>query len=241
MGASRYFSSKEDQTMWISKSVFITNFPEHFSSSDLWRVCNTYGKVVDVYIPLKKSKAGKKFAFVRFISIANLDRLIGNLCTIWIGRLHLHANQVRFQRNHKGGSPVVHHSVGKETHSVGKETPSSFADILKNKSQPHKDACLPTVVLDSIPAIVLDESCLVDKDLSCAVLGKIKDINALSNLYTLLEKEGSDKVHISYLGGYWVHIDTGSALSKENMCKHTGVSSWFSELRPANDLFVSDE
>nr|GFA74014.1 RNA-directed DNA polymerase, eukaryota, nucleotide-binding alpha-beta plait domain protein [Tanacetum cinerariifolium] len=34
---------------------------------DLWKVCNDYGTVVDVFIPNKKSKAGKCFAFVRFI------------------------------------------------------------------------------------------------------------------------------------------------------------------------------
>nr|GFB65776.1 hypothetical protein [Tanacetum cinerariifolium] len=34
---------------------------------DLWKVCNDYGTVVDVFIPNKKSKVGKRFAFVRFI------------------------------------------------------------------------------------------------------------------------------------------------------------------------------
>nr|GEW80401.1 RNA-directed DNA polymerase, eukaryota [Tanacetum cinerariifolium] len=34
---------------------------------DLWKVCNDYGTVVNVFIPNKKSKVGKRFAFVRFI------------------------------------------------------------------------------------------------------------------------------------------------------------------------------
>ncbi|GKA48916.1 RNA-directed DNA polymerase, eukaryota [Tanacetum coccineum] len=59
--------SKEDQTMKISKSIFVTNFPEGCTTRDLWKVCNDYGTVVDVFIPFKKSKAGKRFAFVRFI------------------------------------------------------------------------------------------------------------------------------------------------------------------------------
>nr|GFA71859.1 RNA-directed DNA polymerase, eukaryota, nucleotide-binding alpha-beta plait domain protein [Tanacetum cinerariifolium] len=41
---------------------------------DLWRVCGTYGTVVDVFIPVKRSKVGKRFAFVRFIKVVNLDR-----------------------------------------------------------------------------------------------------------------------------------------------------------------------
>ncbi|GJS02774.1 reverse transcriptase domain-containing protein [Tanacetum coccineum] len=98
MGDSRSFKSKEDLTQRISKSVFVTNFSDHLSARDLWNVCTAYGKVINVYIPLKKSKAGKKSAFVRFMKVDNLDRIIKNLCTIWIGRYRLHANPVRFQK-----------------------------------------------------------------------------------------------------------------------------------------------
>nr|GEX21787.1 zinc finger, CCHC-type [Tanacetum cinerariifolium] len=63
-----------------------------------------YGTVVDVFIPLKKSKVGKRFAFVRFVKVHNLVRLVENLCTIWIGRHHLFANQVRYERPQKNHS-----------------------------------------------------------------------------------------------------------------------------------------
>ncbi|GKB88906.1 RNA-directed DNA polymerase, eukaryota [Tanacetum coccineum] len=53
----------------ISKSVYVTNFPDSTSARDLWKVCSAYGTVVDVFIPFKKSKAGKRFAFVRFIKV----------------------------------------------------------------------------------------------------------------------------------------------------------------------------
>nr|GEW34497.1 RNA-directed DNA polymerase, eukaryota, nucleotide-binding alpha-beta plait domain protein [Tanacetum cinerariifolium] len=65
---------------------------------DLWKLCQSYGTVVDVYIPNRRSKAGKRFAFVWFIKFDNVDRLVGNLYTLWIGRMHLHANVVRFER-----------------------------------------------------------------------------------------------------------------------------------------------
>ncbi|GJR75137.1 RNA-directed DNA polymerase, eukaryota [Tanacetum coccineum] len=90
--------SKFDHTSKISKSVFITNFPDDCSSKDIWKVCKDYGTVIDVFIPNKKSKAGKRFAFVRFIRVLNFDRLIENLKTIWIGSFHLFANPVRFER-----------------------------------------------------------------------------------------------------------------------------------------------
>nr|GFA34889.1 RNA-directed DNA polymerase, eukaryota, nucleotide-binding alpha-beta plait domain protein [Tanacetum cinerariifolium] len=97
----RLYAFNEDHIKKISHSIYVTNFPDSASSRDLWRACNTYGTVVDVYIPLKKSQTGKRFAFVRFIKVFNLDRLVKNFCTIWIGHHHLYANQVRFERPHK--------------------------------------------------------------------------------------------------------------------------------------------
>ncbi|GJU39326.1 RNA-directed DNA polymerase, eukaryota, nucleotide-binding alpha-beta plait domain protein [Tanacetum coccineum] len=93
-----FLQSKIDQTSKISKSVFISNFPDDCSSMDLWKVCNGYGTVVDAFIPNKRSKAWKHFAFARFINVLNLDRLIENLKTIWIGRFHLSTNPARFER-----------------------------------------------------------------------------------------------------------------------------------------------
>nr|GFB04617.1 RNA-directed DNA polymerase, eukaryota, nucleotide-binding alpha-beta plait domain protein [Tanacetum cinerariifolium] len=91
------FRSNMDHACAIARSIFVTNFPDSTSSKDLWKLCQSYGTVADVYIPNRRSKAGKRFAFVRFIKVDNVDRLVGNLCTLWIGRMHLHANVVRFE------------------------------------------------------------------------------------------------------------------------------------------------
>ncbi|GJS92458.1 RNA-directed DNA polymerase, eukaryota [Tanacetum coccineum] len=90
--------SNADLTRTISKSIFVTNFPDNTTSADLWNICQMYGVVVDVYIPNRRSKVGKRFAFVRFIKVTNVERLVDNLCTLSIGRMHLHANVIRFER-----------------------------------------------------------------------------------------------------------------------------------------------
>nr|GFD34906.1 RNA-directed DNA polymerase, eukaryota, nucleotide-binding alpha-beta plait domain protein [Tanacetum cinerariifolium] len=92
-----------------------------------------YGKVIDVYIPLKNSKA----AFMRFIKVDNLDRLTGNLYTIWIGRLRLHANPVRFQREPRAS--MAQHTKGNEG-----ITNNSFASVLKTGVQNTKMAYDPS-------------------------------------------------------------------------------------------------
>ncbi|PWA47733.1 hypothetical protein CTI12_AA498410 [Artemisia annua] len=100
--------SNEDQVRSISKSVFVTNFPDSTTSSDLWRLCQTYGTVVDVFIPNRHSKVGKRYAFVRFIKVFNVERLVGNLCTLWIGRMHLQANMARFEHSSAPSSRTPH-------------------------------------------------------------------------------------------------------------------------------------
>ncbi|GJX93157.1 RNA-directed DNA polymerase, eukaryota [Tanacetum coccineum] len=129
--------SNVDHTRLISKSIFVTNFPDNTTSKDLWEVCKGYGTVVDVFIPDRKSKAGKRFAFVRFIKVDNVDRLVGNLCTLWIGRMHLHANVARFDR------PPIHSSRPNISTRPAANGASSFASVLKgnpNKNYSEDDS-----------------------------------------------------------------------------------------------------
>ncbi|GJV69077.1 nucleotide-binding alpha-beta plait domain-containing protein [Tanacetum coccineum] len=92
------FRTKEDDVAKISTSVFITNFPESCSAKELFQSCKQYGHVVDTFIPTKRSKNGRRFGFVRFINVFNEERLVNNLCTVWIDRFKLHANIARFHR-----------------------------------------------------------------------------------------------------------------------------------------------
>ncbi|GJT37555.1 RNA-directed DNA polymerase, eukaryota [Tanacetum coccineum] len=59
----------------------------------------------------------------------------------------------------------------------------------------------PSKVIDSSPTIVLDDECLIERDFSCFLIGKFKDINALPNLYLILSNEGFENVKLTHLGG----------------------------------------
>ncbi|GJZ81656.1 RNA-directed DNA polymerase, eukaryota, nucleotide-binding alpha-beta plait domain protein [Tanacetum coccineum] len=220
--------SKEDQTLKISKSVFITNFPEGSTAKDLWKVCNDYGAVVDVFIPFKKSKAGKCFAFVHFIKVINLERLVDNLCTIWMGKHHLHANVVRFQRPHKPNA-----FVPKGTNSGSVK--SSFASVIKEGNKVHASP------VNIEPALILDDSFIKEYDFSSSLMGKIKDVSAMPNLYTILSEEAFQNIKITYLGGMWVLLQLDSIATKEKLLNHIGVGSRFTIIKQASDSFESDE
>ncbi|GKE53023.1 nucleotide-binding alpha-beta plait domain-containing protein [Tanacetum coccineum] len=73
------FRSKEDDVSKISNSIFVTNFPDSFSAKDLFHSCKQYGHMVYSFIPTKWTKDGKRFGFVRFISVFNVKRLTSRM------------------------------------------------------------------------------------------------------------------------------------------------------------------
>nr|GEX57913.1 RNA-directed DNA polymerase, eukaryota [Tanacetum cinerariifolium] len=122
-----------------------------------------YGNVIGSFIPNRRSKIGKHFGFVRFIKTSNVDLLVNNLCTIWIGRFKLNANVVRFNRQplNKGShlsrgnakvhapseAPVFkgsHFPVTKGgTHGLS----NSYIQAFKSGSNSHNDVKRPTPTL----------------------------------------------------------------------------------------------
>ncbi|GKG00752.1 RNA-directed DNA polymerase, eukaryota, partial [Tanacetum coccineum] len=100
---------------------------------------------------------------------------------------------------------------------------------------------VPRVPVLSTSALVLDESCVISCDLACYVMGKVKDIESIPNLRTLLSKEGFPKVKLSYLRGLWVMIELENEASKRSLLDYVGVKSWFHIMQEATQDFVSEE
>nr|GEU29724.1 RNA-directed DNA polymerase, eukaryota [Tanacetum cinerariifolium] len=153
--------------------------------------CQVYGRVIDAFIPNRRSKAGNKFGFVRFIHIKDIDRLVRNLCTIWVGRFRLHANVARFQRNplNKKQNDKVYNEVPTIPARVPCNSKGVFAShnsyvgAVKNKEYKQDTE------ENSIPSLVLDESCFIQYDYSLALKGKVADYILLTNLKRVLIKE----------------------------------------------------
>ncbi|GJW77123.1 nucleotide-binding alpha-beta plait domain-containing protein [Tanacetum coccineum] len=162
----------------------------------LWNACKQYGHVVDAFIPNKRSKAGKRFGFVHFIKVFDVERLVGNLCTVWIGRHRIHANAARFHRP-KGST-------------------SSHQPAMKGKIRNGEN--------DSKPVLVLDDSCVNTQDYSCCLNGKVKEVGVLENLKVALGNEGFTDIDLRYMGGLWVMIAFDSVEAKEKFLLSTGFT-----------------
>ncbi|GJW23891.1 RNA-directed DNA polymerase, eukaryota [Tanacetum coccineum] len=155
------YRTMEDDVAKISTSVFITNFPESCSAKDLFQSCKQYGHIVNTFITTKRSKTGKRFGFVRFINVFNEERLVNNLCTVWIVRSRLHANIARYHR-----------------------TPLNETNVKSNKPGDIKSNSIHVAKKDT-RANGVGNSYVHSKDLSKSLFGRVKQFALLANLRTV--------------------------------------------------------
>ncbi|GJY54167.1 nucleotide-binding alpha-beta plait domain-containing protein [Tanacetum coccineum] len=234
------FKTKEDDVAKISTSIYVSNFPEVFSAKDLFHACKKYGHVIDSFIPFKKSKDGKRFGFVRFINVFNTERLVSNLCTIWVGRSKFHANVARFHRTpvkiNKASKDNVYEPKRKSNvnENGSSNAGKSYAHVLKTHNSFEALDC------ESAPSIVLDDDCLNSRDLSKTLLGRVKEFASLSNLKVVLKNEGFDEIKLQYMGELWVLLEFPSSKIKELFQENRGVGSWFSVLKQTSTEFVPE-
>ncbi|KAJ4827490.1 hypothetical protein Tsubulata_006837 [Turnera subulata] len=83
-------------------SIYVEKISVSWSPLDLYRIMSKYGEVMDVYIPRKMNRQGKKFCFVRFRVVADAQRLLSN-----IQRMHVEKDTVKVQANNEMAKGVT--------------------------------------------------------------------------------------------------------------------------------------
>lgn len=73
-------------------TYYFTNFPDSYGVEDTRKVFHKWGRVRDVFIPLKKDKFGKRFGFFKFQDVHAPKALEAKLDGIWLGSHRLMAN-----------------------------------------------------------------------------------------------------------------------------------------------------
>nr|GEV57968.1 RNA-directed DNA polymerase, eukaryota, reverse transcriptase zinc-binding domain protein [Tanacetum cinerariifolium] len=197
--------------------------------------------VVDAYIPYRRSKAGKRFGFVRFIKVLDVDRLVNNLCTVWVRRHKLQANIPRFQREplkrHSSPHNIDEVKMGNsgDTYNSNwvKGASNSYTRVVKGYQNSKMDSY-------SSPVMVLDDSCLKEKDYSLCLMGKIKDFATLANLKVVVGDEGFDNLKFKYMEGYWVMMEFQTEVTKLKFQENSFMNTWFSQIQLASSDFNTD-
>nr|GEY04579.1 RNA-directed DNA polymerase, eukaryota [Tanacetum cinerariifolium] len=156
--------TKEDDLAKISTSLFVTNFPNTCSAKDLFNSCKQYGHVVDAYIPLKRSKAGKRFGFVRFQRPPVKENKSASL----------NGGDLNFNSKTNGSTYVYRNKKD----SGGQ----SYVNVVKGPNQNGSRDIEP-------PTMVLEDNCILSKDMTMCLLGRVKDFVSLANMKVLFNNE----------------------------------------------------
>nr|GEV44814.1 RNA-directed DNA polymerase, eukaryota [Tanacetum cinerariifolium] len=154
----------------------------------------------------------------------------------------IQANIARFRR-----SPLNNNNV-KSKHSKARESGGAYDIRTKGVSNSSlfasvvaKNPNTSAVEVENVPAIVLEDDCLKTNDLSCSLMGRVKEFAALTNLKSALRNEGFVDIKIQFLGELWVLLDFKSSKIKDSFQGNVGAKSWFTKIIQASEPELVEE
>lgn len=84
-------------------SFYFTRFSEDTTEEELWQHFKKAGNVREIFISKKRNRNGRRYGFVRFIGVDNVQQLERRLDNIVLGGLKLYVNNPKYERS-KGGA-----------------------------------------------------------------------------------------------------------------------------------------
>ncbi|GKC80778.1 hypothetical protein Tco_1131552, partial [Tanacetum coccineum] len=90
------------------------------------------------------------------------------------------------------------------------------------------------VVEKTLPAVTLDDDCLITRNLSNSLLSRVKAFASLANLKITLSNEGFADVKIQYMGEFWVMLEFASQKKMKMFQANVSIGSWFSDTKAAS-------
>nr|GEU77011.1 nucleotide-binding alpha-beta plait domain-containing protein [Tanacetum cinerariifolium] len=202
---------------------------------DVYKISTSYGHVVDTIIPNKRSKTGRRFGFVRFINVVNEERLVNNLCTVWIDRFKLHVNIARFHRTPLNEKKSMLKKADGVKKDVGvNEVGNSYVHVVKGQMQPENKES------EATPVLVLSDECMLSNDLSKSLFGRAKQFASLANIRKAVSNEGFADIKIQYMGELWVLLEFVSGDSMKLFQDNVSIGSWFFQLKQASIEFNTE-
>ncbi|GKV41666.1 hypothetical protein SLEP1_g49166 [Rubroshorea leprosula] len=117
-----------------TKTFFFYNFPENCEEKELWFSFQRCGKVLDVYVPKKRDKWGKRFGFLRMLGVQNDNQMVRRLNDIWFGSYKL---RVKIAEERSNTSVKDKGMADRKQHREDRmvKPGQSYAQVVKGKNQ----------------------------------------------------------------------------------------------------------
>ncbi|MCH81494.1 RNA recognition motif [Trifolium medium] len=211
----------------VTTSFFITNFPEDSSSEQLWELFRKFGRVGEVYIPKKLDKWGRRFGFVKFKDVLDVEVLSRNLRDVWLGSFKLRVNLSRFGRSDSKDGPSKTASIQRPPAYLEEVQPGrSFRTaVLGATSIPEESQVLKIPVNEAL--------C---KELQGSMVGTLAREKDVRRIQTTLFMEGFKTVSVTHMGDNLALLRSSVEGDVERMFRSRKecLGYYFSELKPWN-------
>ncbi|GLT98752.1 hypothetical protein SLE2022_162380 [Rubroshorea leprosula] len=117
-----------------TKTFFFYNFPENCEEKELWYSFQRCGKVLDVYVPKKRDKWGKRFGFLRMLGVQNDNQMVRRLNDIWFGSYKLRV-KIAEERSNASVKDKVMRDRKQHRDDRMVQPGQSYAQVVKGKTQ----------------------------------------------------------------------------------------------------------
>ena len=212
--------------------------PPTLTSKGLWSICAPYGRLVDAFIANKLSKRGKRFGFIRFLGVNDANVFVKSLSNIWIGSFHIFITPAINQRSNSNPNPNPKPQSTKPTQSSKNPFNQIAFPLLSTNATknaiPETKAEQPKPNTNLTPTNPKRIIAINDQDLINVVntdsilLVKQKDIDSLSNMYTICRNEGFSDLNIHHVGGYWIWIQFPSSTACSKFQRNESLKRLYS-------------
>ncbi|KAJ4849830.1 hypothetical protein Tsubulata_045590 [Turnera subulata] len=204
-------------------SLYVANVTETWKPADIYRIMSKYGEVIDVYIPSKRSRSGRRFCFVRYRGLRDIQRLLNDVGRVQVEHGFIRANVAK-------GRNRTQPLLGKPFRRNLRTAEKSYASALQEQER---------VVDAKTPAPTTMEAKFIPTTdtlswLARCMIGTLKDPCKMDSMSLIWRLHGVEEVQISKLGGDRIIVCFPTI---ERMSQFLGsvpdwVPLWFQSLVP---------
>ncbi|CAH1419674.1 unnamed protein product [Lactuca virosa] len=218
-------------------TFYVTNLQADVTVEMIRKSFQSFGKLVDVYIPGRKDKGGTFFAFIRYAGIKDINSLVTTLNQVRCGHSIANVNIARYEKKpppRQMPPPNSYHprrvSVPIAKHN-NISTGKTFVDAVTGSLGKHDTVRTQEIQLKRAPMI---DSC----DSSC-LIGEVKELRLLNNIHALLNAEESIPSRVHYAGGLKIILRFFQQGKAESFMADS--QKWCSWIRWLKIGFVDDQ
>lgn len=250
---------KFDSDRISSVSYFFSEFPDDFGAMEMLSVFQKYGRVIEVVIPYKRDKRGKRFGFVRFWGVKDPEFFATKLDNIIIGSRKIFVNIPRFGRSmmnvgsnmvagqNGSGSKTVESSDQPSTHKERvRQVGTSYANAVKNGRKISDGAqSKGKRYIQRKKPVNIEFSVETDKiqKLGNAYVGRVCIPGTTYCIQDEFLRQGYFAVKVTPLGANLALLETNDVEDMQSLISDgkEWLSQWFVEVRPWSPKEIDNE